>query len=80
MSEYTITYTYDNLNRVIMELHSNGTTIEYEYDGLGRLVKKTERKIDTTITPVVNMDDFVTYESLNSIADAVRRAWMGGIQ
>lgn len=79
MTEYTITYTYDNFNRVIMELHSNGTTIEYEYDDLGRLAKKTERRIDATISPVINADDFVTYDSLTNIMYAVRDAVRKGV-
>lgn len=41
MSKYTITYTYDEFNRVIRKEQSDGAVVEFEYDDKGLLVKET---------------------------------------
>lgn len=47
--EHSTVYAYDNQNRVICELNSDGSSVEYEYDKLGRVVKKTVKTIDPHI-------------------------------
>ncbi len=36
----TVTYTYDDLNRLIQEVYSNGTVISYSYDSAGNRVSR----------------------------------------
>ena len=50
-----VTYTYDDLNRLIKAEYSDGTVIEYDYDDAGNRISKT-----VTANPV-NEYDFSLY-------------------
>lgn len=51
LSQTTVSYTYDNLNRVTKVVYGNGATVNYTYDALGnRLTKKVTGTTATTHT------------------------------
>lgn len=53
-AQYTTTYEYDSLNRLVKVDYPNGQRVEYEYDALGNRISRTVSQllaVQVNITP-----------------------------
>ncbi len=60
----TITYEYDNLNRVVKATYESGETISYSYDAGGNLVKVIYDNADKTDKPNLAFDKETLWEDV----------------
>ena len=73
-SQTTVTYTYDNLNRLKGVHFSNGVTVTYTYDALGNRTKKTVTSSSSQIIGDVNGDGLVDVFDVTQLIDIILQA------
>jgi YD repeat-containing protein len=57
-AQVTVTYTYDNLQRLTQASYSNGVNIMYSYDALGNRIKETTTKTLVLVNLKLNLEGF----------------------